>query len=185
MIYVTSDLHMNNKNVIRYCNRPFQDPIEMNEALIANWNSVVEPEDTVYVLGDFIMGQADTVPGILNQLNGTIVLIRGNHDTDSKMEKYQQLGIETHLIYYLEYKGLYFIMCHFPFESQQYWQLITKNNTNTILLYGHIHDNAPTGYQGDKMYHVGVDTNNYTPISIEQIYQEVTAYETEKGTISF
>ena len=177
MIYFTSDLHLNNNNVIRYCNRPYQDAQEMNRALIDNWNSVVKPEDTVYVLGDFIMGQADTVSSLVKQLNGIIVLIRGNHDSDWKIEQYKRLGIEIHLIFYLTYKGKYFILCHFPIQNPQYWQLITKNNQEAVFLYGHIHDNAPTGYQGDQMYHVGVDTNNYTPISIEQIWQEIQNYE--------
>ena len=63
-IWFTSDLHLNNKNVIKYCNRPYADQYEMNKALIENWNSKVAEDDTVYVLGDFIMGMADTIPGL-------------------------------------------------------------------------------------------------------------------------
>ena len=42
-IWFTSDLHLNNKNVIKYCNRPYADQYEMNKALIENWNSKVVP----------------------------------------------------------------------------------------------------------------------------------------------
>ena len=66
-IWFTSDLHLNNKNVIKYCNRQYEDQYEMNKALIENWNSKVAEDDAVYVLGDFIMGMADTIPDILAQ----------------------------------------------------------------------------------------------------------------------
>lgn len=183
MIYFTSDLHMNNNNVIRYCNRPYQNAQEMNQALIHNWNSVVKSADTVYVLGDFIMGAGDTVKELVNQFNGKIILIRGNHDTEHKLEQYAEIGVDVRLIDYLTYKELTFIMCHYPIQNFDYWNLITHNNPEIYFLYGHIHNNAPVGYHGDRMYHVGVDTNNYTPISIEQIYKEVKEYEKNQNDI--
>ena len=73
-IFLTSDTHFNNDNIIKYCDRPFLDHKDMNEALIANWNSVVKPDDTVYHLGDFIMGMADNTASILHRLNGYIHL---------------------------------------------------------------------------------------------------------------
>lgn len=179
MIFLTSDLHLNNENVIRYCGRPYANAAEMNEGLIENWNSVVGPEDTVYVLGDFIMGNADTVPDILNRLNGDIILIQGNHDTRTKMKYYEELGIKTMQLYHFLYKDKYIIMCYFPINNSDYWKMLVQDNAEIIYCYGHIHDKAPTGYHGDKMYHVGVDTNNYTPISLEQIYREVKQYERE------
>ena len=71
-IFLTSDTHFNNDNIIKYCDRPFFNHKDMNETLITNWNSVVKPEDTVYHLGDFIMGLADNTASILHRLNGHI-----------------------------------------------------------------------------------------------------------------
>ena len=65
-IFVVSDLHFQHKNILllekeRYS---FSSLTEHDNALINNWNSVVNPEDVVFVLGDFIMGAAENVPNI-------------------------------------------------------------------------------------------------------------------------
>src|SRR3954452_14523275 len=54
--YFTADLHLGHANIIRYCDRPFADAGEMDAALLNNLNAVVRQEDTLYVLGDFCMG---------------------------------------------------------------------------------------------------------------------------------
>ena len=169
--WFTSDLHLNNKNIIKYCNRPYADQYEMNKALIKNWNSKVAEDDTVYVLGDFIMGMADTIPNILTQLKGNMHLIRGNHDSDVKMDYYAKAGIPVSWIDTLSYKGDYVIMCDFPIENQQLLKYMVGDSWEVSCLYGHIHDNAPHGYVNNT-FHVGVDTNNYMPVDIETIYQE-------------
>lgn len=51
-IWFTSDLHIGHRNIISFCNRPFTDTRQMAEVLRENWNSVVKPEDYVFVLGD-------------------------------------------------------------------------------------------------------------------------------------
>lgn len=62
MEYVISDLHFNSENIIKYCNRPFNNAADAVSQMITNWNNVVKEDDTVYVLGDFIMGQPEQVP---------------------------------------------------------------------------------------------------------------------------
>lgn len=78
-IWFTSDTHFSHKNTLRYCGRPFWTKEQCDEAMIARWNAVVKPEDTVYHLGDVAMHTAPIVR-ILPRLNGKKILIVGNHD---------------------------------------------------------------------------------------------------------
>ena len=174
MIYVTSDLHLNHTNILKYEteSRPFDSLEEMNQTIVNNWNSVVKNSDIVYVLGDFILGNPECVPDFLSQLNGTIILIRGNHDSASKIRLYQEYGIRVENIEYIQYKGLYFILLHFPLVNNEFFELLTQNNSECVLLYGHLHGLAPKGYYKNT-YHVGMDTNNLTPISLEQIWLKI------------
>lgn len=173
MIWFTSDLHFNHSNILKYEaeTRPFATLNEMNEVIIKNWNDRVKPEDTIYVLGDLIMGQLEAGRECVERLNGKIILIRGNHDTPKRLEMFKEMGIEIHDIYYLPYKSRYFILSHFPITSQEFINMVIKDNSEVVSLYGHVHHNAPKGYVNGT-YHVGVDTNDLCPISIQQIWDE-------------
>lgn len=79
LTFFTSDTHFGHANIIRLCNRPFEDVNEMNEKLIENWNKVVPENGTVFHLGDFAFGGSGLWNKVLDQLNGQIYLIMGNH----------------------------------------------------------------------------------------------------------
>lgn len=172
-IWVTSDLHFNHLNILKYepISRPFETVEEMNEVLIKNWNDRVGADDTVYVLGDFFMGQLTSIKEIFDRLNGKVILIRGNHDTKNRLAVYEEWGIEVKDIEYLPYKGRYFVMCHFPIASKEFIDMVRRDNSEVIILYGHVHSNAPKGYV-DGTYHIGVDTNDLAPVNIHQIWEE-------------
>lgn len=77
--FFTSDTHYSHRNVIKYCNRPFKDEEKMNEAMIANYNSVVSPGDVVYHLGDFAFEKDRAkLEWIMSRLNGEKHIIWGN-----------------------------------------------------------------------------------------------------------
>ena len=52
-VFFTADTHFGDDAIRRYENRPFTDIEEMDRELIARWNAVVGPADTVWHLGDF------------------------------------------------------------------------------------------------------------------------------------
>ena len=90
-VFFTSDTHFGHKNIIKYCNRPFSDIDEMNKVLINNWNKVVSEGDIVFHLGDFAFGGFPLWESIRSRLNGSIYLIRGNHDFKQNLQNKERL----------------------------------------------------------------------------------------------
>ena len=70
MILYTSDLHFGHSNVIRFDHRPFADRDEMDHVLIELWNGRVQPDDTVYIVGDFCYRSDHAPEWYLRQLKG-------------------------------------------------------------------------------------------------------------------
>ena len=115
-IFFTSDLHANHTNIIASCHRPYKDAEEMNEALINNWNSVVDDESVVFCLGDFAWGGYAKWKDFRDKLNGHIVLIIGNHDRrnlTSTAEK-ELFDFVTQQMY-LRIDGRPVYLNHYPF----------------------------------------------------------------------
>src|SRR6478735_2856912 len=81
MRFFTSDTHFYHERIISLSNRPFKDVDHMNEMIVLNWNSKVGADDTVYHLGDVMLGQnfVEHLP-LLDRLNGHKILVVGNHD---------------------------------------------------------------------------------------------------------
>lgn len=183
-IFITSDLHLGHQNIIKYepISRPFATVEEMDDAIVERWNSKVGPHDTVYVLGDLCMGMRDKVKERVSRLNGHIILVRGNHDDKNRIAIYEEMGIEVKDIAYLSYKGRYFVMCHFPIANEEFMKMVRNDNSEVVCLYGHVHHNAPAGFV-DGTFHVGVDTNNLFPWSIEEIWQQCWPEEMMKKKV--
>jgi calcineurin-like phosphoesterase family protein len=183
MIYVTSDTHFGNENIIKYCERPFVDVEDQTRQLIENWNNVVRVDDVVIHLGDFIMGAADNVDRILPQLNGQIILVRGNHDTPSKLARYKNYSdkITVHDIYFQPYGGLFFICCHFPVMHEEFLDMVNKDNSEAVVLYGHVHNKLPFADMKSHTFNCSTDVTGYTPVTLSSIWTLVRDDFVEKG----
>ena len=158
-IYLIADTHFNHNNIIKYCNRPFSDIDKMNSTIINNWNSIVDKDDIVYHLGDFLLG--DNISDFVSKLNGKIYLVRGNHDGKS-INFYNNIGLEvvptrTKLD---EYK---IILSHRPLENKEI-------PDGYINVHGHIH-NAKLDSSFDSSNHrcVSVEVINYMPIEVGKL----------------
>ena len=77
-LFFTSDTHFFHKNIIKFCQRPFNDMDDMQEKLISNWNNTVPKDGIVFFLGDFAFGNSTEWIKIIKQLNGYIYFILGN-----------------------------------------------------------------------------------------------------------
>jgi len=84
--FFTSDTHWGHARINALSGRPFTSVEQMDEALVENWNSVVGPEDEVWHLGDYALGDRARGLGYLSRLNGTKYLVAGNHDKCSMTE---------------------------------------------------------------------------------------------------
>lgn len=177
-IWFTSDTHFGHTNIIRFCNRPFNSVKEMDETIINNWNSVVKPNDIVFHLGDFAFASNARWKQLIQALNGHIYLIVGNHD-EIRYPGHQTFdlfeGVTSQLIVKIDGQAIY--LNHYPFlcyggawYKDAVWQL-----------YGHVHsgphcegkDISRLSVTFPYQYDVGVDNNNYIPVSWEQVKETI------------
>lgn len=133
-IFYISDTHFGHKNILKYDNRPYFTVAEMDADLIKRWNNAVKPTDMVYHLGDFSWLKPAEESEILQQLNGTKILIRGNHDYKPTAEWAEVLPFAE-----IVDNGRHVILSHFPIASY-------KNMTHGYYhLYGHVHNSFEDG----------------------------------------
>lgn len=153
--WFVSDEHYGHRNVIEYCNRPFYDVEEMDEALISNHNSVVKDDDLVIHAGDFTLWK--NVEGIykkyINRLKGKHIFLKGSHDYWLPWNKSQQ-------IWEKKFPSCYIVVCHYAMHT---W---ARSHYNSYHLFGHSHGNLELP---GKRYDIGVDKNNFFPVSLKQI----------------
>lgn len=133
MKYYISDLHFGHKNILKFDERPFFTLQEMKEVIIENWNSCVQKNDEVYILGDMFWYN-DEAPEILKQLKGKKYLILGNHDRiNVDIAKYF-VWCDKKLVTIKDGEDK-LVLCHFPLA---HWD--GQEHTPPVYhLYGHIH----------------------------------------------
>lgn len=157
--FVTADLHFDHRGIVKFINkdgtkvRPWDDVEEMNKALVINWNETVNPEDTVFVLGDFCINRSGL--RFVDQLNGKKILIKGNHD-NFRIEEYSGFA-EIHSCVVLN--GM--ILTHIPVHESQ----LERFGLN---VHGHLHNNVVMkGDKYDPRYMcVSVELTGYKPIGL-------------------
>lgn len=165
-VFLVSDTHFGHAGVCRFMRddggklRPWDDPHEMDEAMIKLWNDTVKPNDKVYHLGDVVINRKAL--GILHRLNGDKVLIKGNHDI-FKLEDYTQHFRDVRGYHVMD--GL--ILSHIPVHADSKGRF--KGN-----IHGHLHSNRvkmPRGVDaktGQILYSDKIDPW-YFNVSVEQI----------------
>lgn len=170
-VFFTSDTHFGHANIITFCNRPFKDVKEMNETLIENWNKVVGKDDIVFHLGDFCLGGPEEWTNILERLNGKIYLIVGNHDIRNIAQGYRGNFEHIAMQMYIEIGKRKIFLNHCPFLC------FGGAYKDTWQLFGHVHT-SPRSTNIDTprldalfatQYDVGVDNNNFAPVSYKEV----------------
>jgi calcineurin-like phosphoesterase family protein len=165
--WFTSDEHYEHANIIRYSNRPFQNVDEMREVLISNHNSVVGKNDITIHAGDFTFSKNKRFiyENIINRLNGKHIFLIGSHDYWLKGSNSNQIW-ERNI--YVDGKRYCFVVCHYAMHT---WP---KSHYGSIHLFGHSHGKLVLD---GKRHDLGVDNNNYFPISDKQIIEIMKSKE--------
>ena len=195
-IWFTSDCHFGHRNILNFCERPFENTKEMEKAIIENWNRIVKPNEKVFCLGDFSWFHSrHEIKKIINRLNGEIYMILGNHDKEEAFElcDTEKLHICSDITYlYLrpeiddadnrfETNCYTVVLSHFP--QLCYSQ---SEKSNTYNFFGHIHSrkNQPMIEFGEpikllkrQQYDIGMDRHNYTPIDFFDILKKIDEYQ--------
>ena len=143
----------------------------MNKGIISKWNEVVGEEDEVYVVGDVSFTGEEQTAAMLQSMHGKKYLVAGNHD--AKMRKQQQFFNCFAWIkdYYelavpdsdIDGGNQNIVLCHFPMLV---WN---RSRYGSWMIHGHCHGRLMNHQQTVRRYDVGVDPNNFYPVSYEKL----------------
>lgn len=166
--YIISDTHLGHKNIIGYCNRPWNH----EDLIISNWAKTVKWDDTILHLGDVAFGRPGDIytwAETIKFLPGKKMLIKGNHDHSRSMKLYKGI-FEIVQPFVVKISDVKFFFSHYPDHPiDEDWD---------INVHGHIHNHSLQGefspvVDMEKIYeNVSVEVTNYAPIRFSSILQK-------------
>lgn len=177
-LWFTADTHFCHEKIIGFSNRPFASAAEMDKELIRRWNESIQDDGIVFHLGDFCLGSSSQWNDIMYRLKGTIFLILGNHDMRNIKKDYMQRFEYVTQQMTIKVGGQSIILNHNPFlcyggSYRDVWQL-----------FGHVHSGpcSKAGLDIPRLQHlfplqydVGVDNNDYRPVSFAEVKTKIEA----------
>ncbi|MFC6740408.1 metallophosphoesterase [Methylobacterium tardum] len=168
--WFTADTHFGHTRIV---NATFSTPRlafstieEHDEALVANWNATVGPDDTVWHLGDFSYRcHPRRERALFDRLAGVKHLVRGNHDKSAAALPWASVRDVGQVV--ADGQGIW--LSHY---SHRTWPRLHRGD---LHLYGHSHGTLP----GDsRSLDVGVDCWDYRPVSLAEIRGRMAASDT-------
>jgi calcineurin-like phosphoesterase family protein len=174
-IFLTSDHHFSQDDILTFKRdskkmlRNFDSVPEMDEHMIEMHNKVVGKNDKCYFLGD-LCSSSKAYNKIMPRLNGSKILIKGNHDT-LKMSQYMKYFKDVRSCYKLD--G--FVLTHVPIHPG------SLGNKTIANVHGHLHQRAVSteiaalygtesrSMEDTRYYNVSVERHFYTPVSFDDI----------------
>lgn len=193
-VFFTSDTHFDHENIINFCKRPYSNIEEMNTELIKNWNNTVPKDGIVFHLGDFSFGGFQKWKAIRDKLNGKIILILGNHDIKNfqlsskslfdKVSQQMQIiigGRRVILNHYLLlcYAGTYRVEDNLVYALSGHTHISNILSKNTGKDFERMNNMMPTQYD------VGIDFNDFAPISWEKVNEKISFQIKNKYNLTY
>jgi len=201
-IFFTSDWHLGHANSIKFDDRPFKTVEEMHRKLIRNFNAIVPEHGICYHLGDVGMANVETTKGVIDQLNGTQILILGNHD--GNVNRMYNCGFDAVMYGVILYiAGEKVTLTHCPLRGifredvtnmrgsidGENWhkefkhQMFSTEDIGQFHLHGHIHargkDNGKL-VKDERQWDVGLPGNNYRPVHISAVESWISKYKQQE-----
>ena len=179
--FFSSDKHYGHQNIIRFCNRPYDNVHDMEEDFIHKHNSLVTDNDDYYDLGDVgYRCSAQHVSDLIRRMNGRIHIILGNHDKplrqaikrgllqdlfeSGKLEVYGSIDPDIITAKILNIDGARVVLSHYAYRT---WPAAFRG---TIHLFAHSHGNLSDFYRS---FDIGVDSKNGYPWEWNQILEKI------------
>lgn len=196
LTFFSSDWHIGHKNSIIFDKRPFTDLDHMHRVLINNFNASVPKGSVTYFLGDMGLCSGTLLTEVISQLNGTKVLILGNHDKSS--EAMYKIGFDVvvnSMTLYIANSRVE--LNHCPprgvfrestkgmqgSDGTENWhgerrhsRFSREYDPTSFWLHGHTHKQKNERTL-NRMFDVGVPANAYKPVSISQIESWIACYK--------
>lgn len=173
-IYLSSDLHIGHDREFIWKVRGFSSIEDMNESIIENFNSIVKPDDELYLLGDLCLGpDLENNREYLSRLNGRLHLVYGNHDTERRKQMYQELPnfVEATHAMAIKYRKYHFYLSHYPTLVGNF-----EERRKLYCLCGHLHTDNKFLQMSDCIYHVDPEAHNCYPISIDDVIEDIKIF---------
>ena len=200
MIYFTSDNHFGHDNIVKWTARKWKTVEEMDEGLIKRWNGTVKESDTVIVVGDFAFSNSTRRTEILSRLNGTKILVRGNHDKvgvnplgfDLVVDELtMNIAKQPVTIKHYPLKSGFFLGLSYKFRATRFvkrWvPTLYKRlpryldrmplNKGQYHIHGHTHS---TEKFRENQIHVGCEAWDCTPVSLTKISAYIQSRESKR-----
>jgi calcineurin-like phosphoesterase family protein len=166
MEYFTSDWHISHINILKYCNRPFENIRDMDDTIFTNAFARLKSGDLLYYLGDLSFDKAATHEffGRMSKRNVQVHFIYGNHDYKVK-SIIDEKSAWTGDFKSIKVKNENISLMHY---AMRVWP---KSHFNAWHLYGHSHGGLShdTGVSTGKTWDVGVDNNDFQILSFDEV----------------
>ena len=160
----------------------------MNEELIKRHNSRVREQDTCVFVGDFSFANSEKTKAVLDAMNGTKVLIQGNHDKKSTVNKFDVAFMEARITI----AGYPVTIKHYPLKWPKFSHLkerfvrfinnvpdpryLDRHPVDEGQLHIHGHTHSKEKFRGNQI-HVGVDAWDYYPVSLKEISKYIQQFK--------
>lgn len=168
--YITSDLHWGHKNIMNFCpaaRSRFRNDLDyMNEAMVKEWNDLIEHKDLVYILGDVAFLPAIKATEYMRRLNGRKILVQGNHDRKLlKDPDFQSCFEEVHHYLDINYNGTKCVMFHYPIAE---WDQMHRG---AVHFHGHLHGGV-SGLENFRARDMGMDATGRIAVLMEDAIRD-------------